>query len=34
MWGEDIPGRLVRGDSNDFIANVFHDIQMALEEGN
>jgi hypothetical protein len=34
MWGEDILGRLVRDDSNDFIDNVFHNIQMALEEGN
>jgi hypothetical protein len=33
MWGEDIPSKVVRNDSDDFVASVFHKIQMTLEEG-
>lgn len=33
MWGEDILGMVVWDDSDGFIASVFHDIQMTMEEG-
>ncbi|KAK1649927.1 hypothetical protein QYE76_067732 [Lolium multiflorum] len=33
MWGEDIPNRVARNDSGDFVTSMFHEIQMQLEEG-
>jgi hypothetical protein len=33
MWGEDIPGKVLQDNFDDFIASVFHEIQMAQEEG-
>jgi hypothetical protein len=32
MWGEDIPGRVVRNNSDDFVTNAFHDIQSSRGE--